>query len=266
MKNIFFVVILFRLAITQAQTALPEKTDSTLMVFDKNLYIQSAPAGRFSGMNITKNIVAPIVLGGASYYSAKTHYERLNKFEIREERNEHLSSFRTRVDDYIQYAPIGAVYGLDLLGVKAKHNLVDRTVLLVKSELLVLAITYPLKRIVGYPRPDTGAPTSFPSGHAAQAFAVATVVAKEYGHRSVWYSVGAYSTATSVAVLRVLNNRHWSSDVLAGAAIGILSTNIAYMTHRYKWKKKKNKMIEQTMIAPSYDGRNAMVSIVAVIK
>jgi hypothetical protein len=35
-----------------------------------------------------------------------------------------------------------------------------------------------------------------------------------------------------------LNNRHWISDVLAGAGFGILSTNIAYATHRYKWGKK----------------------------
>ena len=46
--------------------------------------------------------------------------------------------------------------------------------------------------------------------------------------------------ATTVGVMRVLNNRHWVSDVLAGAGIGILSTNLAYLSHRYKWKNKNS--------------------------
>ncbi|HET6542449.1 MAG TPA: phosphatase PAP2 family protein, partial [Chryseolinea sp.] len=48
--------------------------------------------------------------------------------------------------------------------------------------------------------------------------------------------------------MRILNNRHWVSDVLAGAGIGILSTNIAYLTHRYKWKNKPS----QLTVIPSY--------------
>jgi len=112
------------------------------------------------------------------------------------------------------------------------------------------------------PRPDTGYPTSFPSGHTAQAFAAATFLVKEYGHKNVWYSVGAYSMATSVGVLRVMNNRHWISDVLAGAGVGIFSTNLAYLTHRYRWGKNRKKLSSSTIVLPSYDGHSGMVSMV----
>ena len=45
----------------------------------------------------------------------------------------------------------------------------------------------------------------------------ATMMSKEYGGRSPWYSVGAYSVATVTGLMRMANNKHWLSDVLAGA-------------------------------------------------
>ena len=116
-----------------------------------------------------------------------------------------------------------------------------------------------LKKITAVPRPDTGRPTSFPAGHTAQAFAAATFMTKEYGHKSIWYSIGAYTVATGIGAMRVLNNRHWISDVLVGAGVGIFSTNIAYLTHQYKWGKKRK--TGQTQVLPSFDGQIGMVSI-----
>lgn len=193
-----------------------------------------------------------------------TDNENFDKFEVKDERDEWASHFRTHADDYIQYAPIAAVYGLNLMGVKGKNDFANRTALLIKSELLMVAITFPLKKITAVPRPDTGAPTSFPSGHTAQVFAAATFMAKEYGHISRWYSIGAYTVATGVGVLRVMNNRHWVSDVLAGAGIGILSTNLVYLTHQYKWGRHKRSN-NQTLIMPSYDGKVGMLSVVYTI-
>jgi len=57
----------------------------------------------------------------------------------------------------------------------------------------------------------------------------ATILHKEYGlTRSPWYSVAGYGVATATGIMRVLNNRHWVSDVLSGAGIGIMSTELAY--------------------------------------
>jgi membrane-associated phospholipid phosphatase len=164
----------------------------------------------------------------------------IDRYKIREERNEHVPNFHSTLDNYMMHAPVAIVYGLNMAGVKGKHDFRNRTLLLVKSEAIMAALTFSFKSLTAVSRPDGSNNYSFPSGHTAQAFATATFMAKEYGDKSVWYSIGAYGMATTVGAMRILNNRHWVSDVLAGAGIGILSTNLAYLTHQYKWKNKNS--------------------------
>lgn len=85
-----------------------------------------------------------------------------------------------------------------------------------------------LKQTTNVERPDGSNKHSFPSGHTATAFMTATMFTKEYGHKSPWVGVGAYSVATATGLMRMANNKHWLSDVLTGAGIGILSTEVGY--------------------------------------
>lgn len=82
-------------------------------------------------------------------------------------------------------------------------------------------------------RPDKSNYKSFPSGHTATAFMAAMMMHKEYGDRSPWYSISAFTVATATGISRILNNRHWLSDVLAGAGIGILSDRIRLFIGRF---------------------------------
>lgn len=239
-----------------AQINPAHRSDSSEFSYRKDLFVVPPSKSR----SIQKAIAAPVILVGLGAY-ALTDNDLLNRYEVREERNEWIPKFHHHADDYLQYAPIVAVYGLNALGVKGKNDFANRTALLIKSELIMAAITFPLKKLAAVPRPDTGQPTSFPSGHTAQAFAAATFMVKEYGHKNIWYSIGAYSVASGIGVMRVMNNRHWVSDVLAGAGIGIFSTNLAYLTHQYKWGKHKNKSAS-TLVLPSYDGQTGMVSMI----
>lgn len=66
----------------------------------------------------------------------------------------------------------------------------------------------------------------------------ATMLHKEYGHRSPWYSIGGYTLATLTGVTRQLNNRHWMSDVMVGAGIGILATEFGYFLADLIFKEK----------------------------
>ena len=76
-------------------------------------------------------------------------------------------------------------------------------------------------------RPDGSNYKSFPSGHTATAFMTATMLHKEYGLTiSPWISVAGYSVAAATGISRQFNNRHWLSDVLVGAGIGILTTEL----------------------------------------
>ncbi len=61
---------------------------------------------------------------------------------------------------------------------------------------------------------------SFPSGHSAAVFAVATVIASAY-KKTVWVPVLCYSLASLTALSRIYNNKHWMSDVVMGTAIGL---------------------------------------------
>ena len=162
------------------------------------------------------------------------------KNEIVEERNEHFLSFRTPVDNYLQFSPVVIAYGLDAFGVKSRTDLVNRSAILFKGELCMLGTVFLLKSLTHQLRPDGSNYSSFPSGHTAQAFAGATFLSEEYKERFKWMPYAAYSLASGVGVLRMANNRHYISDVLMGAGMGILSMKLAYWTHQYKWGKKKN--------------------------
>lgn len=160
------------------------------------------------------------------------------KKEIAEERDEHIGCFSTHIDNYLQYSPIAIAYGLDALGVRSKTDIANRSVILLKGELLMTGIVFSLKKITHQLRPDHSGYNSFPSGHTAQAFAAATFLSQEYKDRFNWMPYAAYGIASSVGLLRMANNKHYISDVIAGAGFGILSMKIAYLTHQYRWGKK----------------------------
>jgi len=180
----------------------------------------------------TSFIVAGIVLNSNGSESTKN--------EIVEERNEHWPYFRTHIDDYLQYSPVAIAYGLDAFGVKSKTDIQNRTAILLKGELSMIAVTQLLKNSTHIQRPDHSNYSSFPSGHTAQAFAAATFLSEEYKGEIKWIPYVSYGIATSVGVLRMANNKHYISDVLVGAGIGILSMKLSYWTHQYKWGRKKD--------------------------
>ncbi len=90
-----------------------------------------------------------------------------------------------------------------------------------------MAVVYVLKPLVDRTRPD-GGHQSFPSGHAASAFAGAAFLQIRYGWR---YGIPAYAVASFVGYSRVESKRHYTSDVLAGAALGI-AANLVFTHHR----------------------------------
>ena len=96
------------------------------------------------------------------------------------------------------------------------------------SALLMGSVVYSLKQTTHVMRPDGSNDHSFPSGHTATAFMTATMLTKEYGHKSPWVGIGAYAIAATTGLMRMANNKHWLSDVLTGAGIGILSTELGY--------------------------------------
>lgn len=134
----------------------------------------------------------------------------------------------TTADNYLQWAPAAAVFGLNFAGIPGEHNFADRSILYGMTLLIEEAIVVPTKLISREIRPNGAGTESFPSGHTANAFAGAEFFRREYKNLSPLYSVAAFAVAGTTGFLRMYNNKHWLSDVVAGAGVGILSTDLSY--------------------------------------
>lgn len=175
-------------------------------------------------------------------------YSQGSKF--RTMRNTYTPNFSYHYDDFLQYTPLAAVFGLKLAGVEGRSSWSRMLVSDVLSAAIMATAVNSLKYTVKRTRPDGSANNSFPSGHTATAFMAATIMHHEYGlTRSPLYSIGGYTVATATAFSRQLNNKHWLSDVLAGAGIGILSTELGYLLTDLLFKDKglilKNRVREE---------------------
>ena len=140
-----------------------------------------------------------------------------------------ITNFKTGIDDYTQFFGPVATVGLKLAGVEGRSDWPRLMASALMSYGIMAGFVNGIKYTASEMRPDGSTANSWPSGHTATSFVGATVLHKEYGlTRSPWYSVAGYGVATATGVMRILNNRHWISDVLSGAGIGIMSTELGY--------------------------------------
>ena len=140
-----------------------------------------------------------------------------------------LTDFKTGIDDYAQFFGPAMTTGLKIGGIEGRSDWGRYLASTAMSYAIMAAFVNGIKYTAKEMRPDGSTANSWPSGHTATAFVGATILHKEYGlTRSPWWSVAGYGVATATGVMRVLNNRHWISDVLSGAGIGIMSGELAY--------------------------------------
>jgi membrane-associated phospholipid phosphatase len=161
-----------------------------------------------------------------------------NDLSVRTFRNDHFSSFHTKIDDYAVFGPVALAGIAKISGLKSESTYMGMalkyTGAMVFANIVIQPMKYGFRRL----RPDNSSTTSFPSGHTTLAFVGAELVHQEF--HNPWLSAGAYTLATGVGAMRILNDRHWYSDVIVGAGIGILSTKVVYWAyHKYTEKKKK---------------------------
>ena len=118
----------------------------------------------------------------------------------------------------------GAVYPLVMVGTGVSAYLqgnsweegFQKLKYVVTSMALTATLTEVLKRGTGRERPNDGA-RSFPSGHTSGSFVVAAILDELYGHK---IGIPAYVVAGMVGLQRIHDNKHWLTDVIAGAALG----------------------------------------------
>lgn len=162
----------------------------------------------------------PLISAGLIVGSEDAHFRSL--------RNDYLPEFKHTYDNFSQYVPAAVMFGMKIAGVKGRSSWKRMLVSDAFSGAIMAGVVNSLKYSTKVMRPDGSNNHSFPSGHTATAFMTATMLTKEYGHVSPWIGIGAYASASATGLMRIANNKHWLSDVLTGAGIGVLSTELGY--------------------------------------
>ncbi|HET7619915.1 MAG TPA: phosphatase PAP2 family protein [Vicinamibacterales bacterium] len=115
---------------------------------------------------------------------------------------------------------VGAAFGTWAIGKLVHRPAVQNLGAdLLEAQIVAATLTHGLKFAVGRTRPD-GTQFSFPSGHSSASFATADILQQHFGWK---VGLPAYALAGYVGTSRMSENRHFLSDVIFGAAIGIAS-------------------------------------------
>ena len=220
--RIAFVICVF--VFSSNNMVAEELTDSISVANQLYLYSpnEEGKLDKFSSSRLYQMtyVGVPLVAAGIIVKSEDDHLRSL--------RNDYMPKFRNHTDDYLQFAPAAVMLGLKAAGVEGRSSWGRILTSDAFAAMLMGGVVNTLKTTTHVTRPDGSNNHSFPSGHTATAFMTATMLSKEYGYKSPWISIGAYTTATATGLMRIANNKHWLSDVLTGAGIGILSTEMGY--------------------------------------
>lgn len=214
MKNFLLSALILLLTLSPVRGEVFNNGDST----------KAVKRTLFSKQNMGRLILpAPFILTGIAMYGKPG--ERFQQL-----RTNYSPNFSTHLDEFLRFSPTLLLYSLKAGGVESRSSWERMILTNAIAGVLMVGSVQSLKMIIKEPRPDGSESNGFPSGHSALAFVGATMVHHEYGlTNSPWYSVAAYSLASVTAALRVLNNSHYMQDVIMGAGMGILSTEIGYM-------------------------------------
>ncbi len=215
-------VCAFLAATVLAATAKAQPQDSTAVALPETSAANTAVIDRIATSRLYSMtyVGVPLIVGGLIAKGEDTHFRNL--------RNSYMPEFNRHVDDYLQFSPLAVMLAMKAAGVESRSSWSRMIVSDAASAAIMAGVVNVLKNTTDVTRPDGSNNQSFPSGHTATAFMLATMLNKEYGHISPWIGVGAYSAASATGLMRMANNKHWLSDVLTGAGIGIMATEAGY--------------------------------------
>ncbi len=221
-----------------------------IILCSSNVYAQKKDSVRYKKSNkiLKKAIIPTSLIVGGSLMSRST-FETDFQNDIRKGIGKNVN---TRLDDYFRFGPMTEMAIANALGLKAKNHWFDQAKNLFIIDLANFVVIRSLKAITEKPRPNNKyIYTSFPSGHTALVFSNAAMLHYEYKDYHPVFAHSGYAFALATASLRVLNDRHWVSDVLVGAGIGVLITHLVYAIEPLKnWNpfKKEYKISFSPMI------------------
>jgi len=208
-----------------------------------------------------KNFIAPVALVTAGALLLNTS---LNNDLQSNANNLFGEDFHTTADNYLPLVPVAQIYLGKSLGFKPRNDFKQQTINIIVANAIGAAAFTTLKLTVKEERPNQSDDLSFPSGHTAIAFTNAALLYYEYKDSNLWYASSGFLFASATGILRIANNKHYTSDVLAGAGIGLASGLIVSYWNPFKsmtfGKKKKTTAIVYPQIG-SQIGMRAIVQL-----
>ena len=176
----------------------------------------------------SKNTALWLAGGGAVALAVHSKDDDLNRRLI-----PHRGFFRAGQTVGSVYVQAGSglvtyVVGRSIHNERVKHLGTD----MLSAQILAQTLTQAIKISTRRERPDLSNKHSFPSGHASATFATATVLQRHLGWKA---AVPTYSIATYVAMSRLQQNRHFLSDVVFGAALGVAAGRTTTRHGRSHW-------------------------------
>lgn len=232
MNKVFIILVLCM------QTFAFSQTDSLSLTTTKKNY------------QFLKKSVIPLSLIGTGLIINYSNGS-IGKENLQENIQNSFPDFDSNLDNILLFVPTLTMYTADILKIESKNDAFTQTKYLAIAVLANNIITFSLKNILNEERPN-GEDYSFPSGHTSNAFVMATVLHHEFKDTHTILAFSGFLFATTTGVFRVLNNVHWVSDVLVGAGIGILVTDLVYRFEPLKnWNPFKTNKVN-TIISPTY--------------
>jgi membrane-associated phospholipid phosphatase len=187
-----------------------------------------------------KQFIAPVALITTGALMVNT---ALNDNLQKNANNLFGEDFHSNADNFLPFVPVAQIYLGKTFGFNPKNNFKQQTINIVVANAIGAAVFTTLKYTVKEERPDQSDNLSFPSGHTSIAFTNAAILYYEYKDSNLWYASSGFLFATATGILRIANNKHYTSDVLAGAGIGLASGLIVSYWNPFKsltfGKKKK---------------------------
>ena len=212
----------------------PTETERSFGDFDFFKTKTNPDVKPFKVMDDLTFVGVPLFIAGWAIKSEKNNFKQDSKTK-----SSLLTNFKTGIDDYTQYFGPALTVGLKLGGYESRSDWPRLLASAAMSYGIMAGFVNGIKYTAKEMRPDGSSANSWPSGHTATSFVGATLLHKEYGlTRSPWFSVAGYGVATATGVMRILNNRHWISDVMSGAGICIMSTELGYALSDVLFKGK----------------------------
>lgn len=180
----------------------------------------SEPGGASWAKRVWRSELTRTIVAGVALTRLATHFDSPARHDMTSQNWMEFGGVDVG-DSYGNGAQLAALsvatWGLGAIARKPELRQTGGTML--KGLVLDAVLVATLKSAVGRSRPDGSDTRSFPSGHTSGAFTISTILARRHGWK---IGVPAFGLAAFAGVARMEDDRHYLSDVVAGAALGIV--------------------------------------------